>query len=503
MRRPSQFALCAAVVITAGVVGGLALAKHHAPATGSSAATSHSAAVWIGAFPNPGDAAYSDAGDQTRRIQAARRALPVPAPKPERLRRGSAPAPTDPPPEPPPPPPPPTTPPPPPPPPPAQPPPPPPPPPTTGTSSHYLYGHTRSWRISYRTHDGAVRRAYVLLPAWYGPNNHPPIPLVISPHGRGVDPRANIKLWGGLPALGGFAVVNPEGQGRRLTLLSWGYSGQIEDLARMPAIVHNALPWLQIDRSRVYAFGGSMGGQEVLLLAARHPKLLAGAAAFDAATDFRARYYSFWRTRCWDRCPGGGRPGTRLQKLARQEVGGSPAKRGSAYAARSPITYAGSLARSGVRLQIWWSVSDGVVVDGRSQSGRLYRRIMQTNPNAPVTQFVGRWMHSRDMHYTGKLRIALARFGLLRPADVAQACGMRAAPDGTLRRPDREFRPPLACAMFEPTHSDPPWTVNEGSSAPDLPAANPPQPAIRLPQLPPPADPYIPAPVGGKPVPES
>ena len=38
----------------------------------------------------------------------------------------------------------------------------------------------RIWTIHYRAHNGAARRAYVLLPAWYGPKNHPAIPLVIS-----------------------------------------------------------------------------------------------------------------------------------------------------------------------------------------------------------------------------------------------------------------------------------------------------------------------------------
>ena len=76
--------------------------------------------------------------------------------------------------------------------------------------------------IHYRAHDGVSRRAYLILPAWYGPKRHPPIPLVISPHGRGVGARANIRRWGDLPARGGFAVINPEGQGRRLTLFSWG-----------------------------------------------------------------------------------------------------------------------------------------------------------------------------------------------------------------------------------------------------------------------------------------
>ena len=68
--------------------------------------------------------------------------------------------------------------------------------------------------ISYRAHDGLTRRAYVIVPADYGRPGDPPLPLVISPHGRGVSAQLNIRRWGRLPALGRFAVVNPEGQGR-------------------------------------------------------------------------------------------------------------------------------------------------------------------------------------------------------------------------------------------------------------------------------------------------
>jgi hypothetical protein len=81
----------------------------------------------------------------------------------------------------------------------------------------------------------------------------PPIPLVISPHGRGVKARVNARMWRGLPGAGSFAVVNPQGEGRRLPLYSWGYRGQIADLARMPGIVGRALPWLHVDRRRIYA----------------------------------------------------------------------------------------------------------------------------------------------------------------------------------------------------------------------------------------------------------
>jgi pimeloyl-ACP methyl ester carboxylesterase len=263
---------------------------------------------------------------------------------------------------------------------------------------------THTWTIHYRAHGGVRRVALVVLPRWYGPRNNPPIPFVISPHGRGVEPAGNMRLWGNMPALGRFAVVTPEGQGTsRLELYSWGSPGQIDDLARMPTIVKRALPWLRIAPHRIYAIGGSMGGQETLLLLAERPHLLAGAISFDAPTNMAARLSAFRKL------PNG----LNLQKLARLEFGGVPRKRGDALADRSPIFYARELARSHVPLQIWWSTRDRIVVNQASESGLLYRAIMRLNPNAPVTQFVGTWAHTAEMWPKGGMPLALAQMGLL------------------------------------------------------------------------------------------
>jgi len=259
--------------------------------------------------------------------------------------------------------------------------------------------------ISYEAHDGLLRHAYVIVPADYLEQGAPPIPLVISPHGRGVGARLNVRRWGRLPATGDFAVVNPEGQGRSLTLFSWGDPGEIRDLARMPEIVERALPWLHVDRHRVYAFGGSMGGQETLLLAARYPQLLAGAAAFDAPTNMAARYRAFQFQPL----------GSGLQALARREIGGTPASDPRGYALRSPLDWAPRLAFSGVPLQIWWSTRDRVVTDQRNESGRLYRAIKHLNPGAPVTEFVGKWAHATEMKSHAYLPYSLSRFGLISP----------------------------------------------------------------------------------------
>ena len=257
--------------------------------------------------------------------------------------------------------------------------------------------------ISYRAHDGLMRRAYVIVPAAYVPGT--PIPLVISPHGRGVGARLNVRRWGRLPALGDFAVVNPEGQGRALALYSWGDPGEIRDLARMPDTVEDALPWLRVDRHRVYAFGGSMGGQETLLLAARFPHVLAGAASFDAPTNMAARYRAFVEQPL----------GTTLQHLARIEIGGTPATDPRGYALRSPLDWARRLAFSDVPLQIWWSTRDRVVTDQRDESGLLYRMIKRLNPSAQVSEFVGEWAHTTEMKSHGYLPYALSRFDLLPP----------------------------------------------------------------------------------------
>lgn len=258
----------------------------------------------------------------------------------------------------------------------------------------------RDLRIRYRATDGALRFAVVVLPRWYGPRRHPPIPLVISPHGSGVQPIANARRWGDLPARGRFAVVNPQGQGTRLELYSWGSPGQIADLARMPGILRRALPWLRIDRARIFAVGGSMGGQETLLLAATHPHLLAGAVSFDAPTNMAGRYPAF---------------GPRERALARREFGGSPRANRDAWVDRSPIHDARRLARSGVPLQIWWSRRDRVVADQARQSGLLYRRLRSLDPRAPVVQVVGDWRHTAEMRARALLPLALERLGLLRP----------------------------------------------------------------------------------------
>ncbi len=252
--------------------------------------------------------------------------------------------------------------------------------------------------IRYRSHNGTLRPAWLLLPAGYHGQR---IPLVISPHGRGVDAARNAELWGDLPGEGGFAVINPAGEGRRLQLYSWGDPGQIDDLARMPAIVR--AHGVNVDPRRIYAFGGSMGGQETLLLVARFPHLLRGAAAFDPATDMSRRYRDFASLK------GGGE----LRELARAEIGGTPRTDPRAYALRSPDHYVEQIALSGVPLQLYWSRTDRIITDQRLETGALADEIRSLNPRARLWDFEGNWVHTAEMRPERRLPRALARFGLL------------------------------------------------------------------------------------------
>ena len=163
---------------------------------------------------------------------------------------------------------------------------------------------------------------------------------------------------------------------------------------------HHGIP---VNRRRVYAVGGSMGGQETLLLAARYPHLLAGAIAFDPATNLRRRYVDFAAL------PNG----KQLQQFMRREVGGTPTTNPGGYAVRSPSSYAKQLAFSGVKLQLWWSTRDRIIRDQRLETGALAKELRRLNPHMWLRSLKGTWAHTAEMEPWGRLPDALAWFHLL------------------------------------------------------------------------------------------
>jgi poly(3-hydroxybutyrate) depolymerase len=271
----------------------------------------------------------------------------------------------------------------------------------TAVATSAAHAGVRTLTFTYRSSAGPEATAYLVLPSWYGPTRHPPVPFVISPHGRGVSGRYNLRFWGAIAGRGPFIVVSPDGHGRRLPFYSWGWRGQIDDLARMPQLARAAFPWLRIAPNRVYAIGDSMGAQEVLLLAARHDIRLAGVAAFDPVSDMAARYGA-WSVTSGEQ---------QLPALARIEFGGTPTGAPALYAARSPIDLVGAIARSRVPIQLWWSRRDAVITDQHVQSARFYARRVALG--ARVRRVVGDWAHGHAMHPQTHLPAALACFGLI------------------------------------------------------------------------------------------
>lgn len=268
-----------------------------------------------------------------------------------------------------------------------------------------MAGEIKQWGIRYRAHSSILRWAVLVAPAQFGPGNpSPPLPLVVSPHGRGVRARTNARMWENLPGRGTFAVICPGGMGRRLPLHSWGFPGQIDDLVRMPAIVTATRPWLRVDPDRVYAVGGSMGGQETLLLVSRPAARLAGAVAFDSVTDFFRRYDDFAAL---------GRKGQALQALARLEVGGTPTTHELAFRRRSPAHFAEKIAGSGIPLQMWWSDADEIVTGQENQSGKLFTDLEALGPTATLEKVTGSWSHTAESYRELQLPGAVRWLGLL------------------------------------------------------------------------------------------
>ena len=253
--------------------------------------------------------------------------------------------------------------------------------------------------FGYRAWNGASCYALVVVPAWYRKAGRPPLPLVISSHGRGGGPLAPVHRWRHLEAKDGFILVAPSGQGRRYAAYSFAAPGQLSDLMRMPELVRRAFPWLRIRRRCVYAAGSSMAGMEALMLAARYPDRIAGCVAADPVTDLTARYAVM---------PISHMTGTVVQDIVRLEVGGTPAQVPLDYAVRSPLAYARNLAFDGVPLLIYWSPKDREVMNQRQeQAGRLCRRIRAFNPSAPLKEVVTDLPHGFAYSFKERLPQAL------------------------------------------------------------------------------------------------
>ena len=246
-------------------------------------------------------------------------------------------------------------------------------------------GPNQTYAVPYFAWNGRPRTAVVVLPRDYLPGAAgEALPCIVEARGRNFSPASHARCWRDLPSTRGFIVICADSSGRRDPANSWGVAGQIDDLAELPAVVEASIPWVKVDRQRLYVVGPSMGGTETLMAIALHPDVFAAGICVDGVADLAARYREYALVdRLDDR------------RLMRAEIGGTPRQVPFKYAVRSPSHYAGTLAFCGVPLTIWWSADDKLVIhQATTQTGKLYKRIRTLSPDSPVTRRIGTGSHS-------------------------------------------------------------------------------------------------------------
>ena len=131
-----------------------------------------------------------------------------------------------------------------------------------------------------------------------------------------------------------------------------------------------------------------MGGQETLLLVARHPHLLAGAAAFDPATDMARRYRDFAALP----------HGRELQALARREIGGTPAQVPQAVrACAAPTTTREAIAGRASRCSSTGARATASSATSVSRPNELAVAIDRDDEHERLWDFHGDWSHTAEM----------------------------------------------------------------------------------------------------------
>jgi len=252
-----------------------------------------------------------------------------------------------------------------------------------------LVAEPQSFVVPYTAWNGAARESVLLLPADYDPSDTDRLPCLLVAHPRGSTAYDTAAIWRDLPTRLRFAVLCAGSAGRKVAVDSWAFSGQLQDLMALPDRVTAALPWVRLDRTRLYAAGVSMGGTEALCLLAMFPDRLAAAASFDGVADLAAYYHGVPRARR-----------ARYQALLRREVGGTPKQASFRYAVRSPLTFARTFATAGVPVGIWWSRTDkSVPRQQKVQSGKLCRAIRSVWPQAQLKEVKTSYGHGHVLQH--------------------------------------------------------------------------------------------------------
>lgn len=269
------------------------------------------------------------------------------------------------------------------------------------------------FRVSaFRAWDGRPERVVLLWPAAAAAGVR--LPVIVVAHARGGTGPVACAPWRSYAAEADVVVICPDGRGRSIPRYSWGWRGQVDDLARMPRIAAR-LSGGRADPQEAYITGFSMGGQETLLAVAAHPYEFRAALALDPATDMVQRYADIVAHH------------DPTVDAMKREYGGTPATAPLAYSARSPLDQAAALARSTTRIAIWGSRTDQRIhAAARTQVAPLAARLSKLRRHATVEIRIGAWSHGA-LYFT-RLDAVLAFFGLGgRPVPPVPASCLRLA----------------------------------------------------------------------------
>jgi pimeloyl-ACP methyl ester carboxylesterase len=142
----------------------------------------------------------------------------------------------------------------------------------------------------------------------------------------------------------------------------------------------------KVDKYRVYVCGLSMGGQEALVIAGKHPDRITAVFAFNPIVDLTAWHEELATSEI---------PEIREYDTAARianEVGGSPSEAPEAYAQRSATTFCEGLSK--VPTMIFWSDQDLIVPRQVSHhTYLLYQRVKEVDVNSPFAEYNHTRMH--------------------------------------------------------------------------------------------------------------
>lgn len=224
------------------------------------------------------------------------------------------------------------------------------------------------------------------------------LPLVIAPHP--ITWTARQDYHGGLAGLNrvyhrgytnlapkyGVLIAMPHGHHRAVENASLANPPHIQDLAGIPRTLESH--GFPVDRRRIYTCGLSMGGQEALALAGKHPELVAAAVGFNPIVDLAA-----WQ----EDMEASPLPEIKEFKTASniaQEVGGKPLDVPTLYSERSVFPYARNL--TGVPTLIFWSGQDIIVPrQQESHAYKLYQQVKSIDPNSPIVEYNHTYIHGK------------------------------------------------------------------------------------------------------------